>query len=76
MPVDEELALALWYVAPRKAELREERLSAPETGEVRVRALWGAISRGTETLVFNGSVPATEYNRMRSPNMGGSFRFP
>jgi NADPH:quinone reductase-like Zn-dependent oxidoreductase len=76
MPVNEELALALWYVAPGKAELREERLSAPETGEVRVRALWGAISRGTEALVFNGSVPTTEFDRMRSPNMAGRFPFP
>ncbi|MFY9838414.1 MAG: zinc-binding alcohol dehydrogenase [Xanthobacteraceae bacterium] len=76
MPPNEELASALWYVAPRKAELREERLSAPETGEVRVRALWGAISRGTEALVFNGSVPTTEFDRMRSPHMGGKFPFP
>ena len=76
MSLNEEPALALWYVAPQRAELREERLRAPETGEVRVRALWGAISRGTEALVFNGSVPATEYNRMRSPNMGGQFPFP
>jgi hypothetical protein len=76
MSPNEEPALALWYVAPQKAELREERLTPPETGEVRVRALWGAISRGTETLVFNGSVPPTEYDRMRSPNMGGRFPFP
>jgi NADPH:quinone reductase-like Zn-dependent oxidoreductase len=76
MPLNEEFALALWYVAPRKAELREECLSAPQTGEVRVRALWGAISRGTETLVFNGSVPMSEFDRMRSPNMGGNFPFP
>ena len=76
MPPYEEPALALWYVAPQKAELREERLRAPETGEVRVRALWGAISRGTEALVFNGSVPTTEFDRMRSPNMGGMFPFP
>jgi threonine dehydrogenase-like Zn-dependent dehydrogenase len=76
MPPNEELALALWYVAPRKVELREERLSAPETGEVRVRALWGAISRGTEALVFNGCVPTAEFDRMRSPHMGGKFPFP
>ena len=76
MPLNEEPALALWYVAPQKAELREERLSAPETGEVRMRALWGAISRGTEALVFNGSVPTTEFDCMHSPNMGGKFPFP
>jgi NADPH:quinone reductase-like Zn-dependent oxidoreductase len=76
MPRNTESALALWYVGPQKAELREERLSAPETGEVRVRALWGAISRGTEALVFNGAIPTTEFERMRSPNMRGKFPFP
>jgi hypothetical protein len=76
MPLNSETALALWYVAPQKAELREERLSTPEAGEVRVRALWGAISRGTEALVFNGAVPTTEFDRMRSPSMGGKFPFP
>jgi hypothetical protein len=76
MPLNEEPALALWYVGPQKAEVREERLRAPEAGEVRVRALWGAISRGTEALVFNGAVPTSEFDRMRSPNMGGKFPFP
>ena len=43
---------------------------------MRVRALYGAISRGTERLVFNGPVPPSEYERMRAPFMDGNFPFP
>jgi threonine dehydrogenase-like Zn-dependent dehydrogenase len=45
-------------------------------GDVLVRALHGAISRGTERLVLAGRVPPSEYARMRGPNMGGGFPFP
>jgi hypothetical protein len=69
-------AQALWYVAPGKAEIREERLSAPAADVARVCALHSAISRGTEHLVYSGQVPASEYDRMRAPFMGGTFPFP
>jgi hypothetical protein len=69
-------AKALWYVGPGRAELREEAVAAPKPGEVAVRALYGAISRGTERLVHAGGVPASEYDRMRAPMMGGAFPFP
>jgi hypothetical protein len=71
-----EEAQALWYVAPGRAEIRAEKLRALTAGSVRVRALYGAISRGTEALIAAGGVPASEYQRMRSPFMGGSFPFP
>jgi hypothetical protein len=67
---------ALWYVGPGRAELREERVAAPNSGEAQVRALFGAISRGSERLVHAGRVPASEYERMRAPFMGGAFPFP
>jgi hypothetical protein len=69
-------AQALWYVAPGQAEIREEKLTAPNPGEVRVRALFGALSRGTEALVLAGRVPESEFERMRAPFMGGHFPFP
>ena len=75
-PVADETAQALWYVAPGRAEIRRERVAAPAEGEVFVRALHGALSRGTERLVFAGRVPASEFERMRAPHMGGSFPFP
>ena len=63
-----EDAEALWYVAPGRAELRREAVPAPGSGEVLVRALHGAISRGTERLVLAGRVPPSEYARMRGPH--------
>jgi hypothetical protein len=74
--LSERQSQALWYVGPARAELRAEPLAAPASGELQVRALFGGISRGTERLVFNGRVPASEFERMRGPNMAGSFPFP
>ena len=69
-------AEALWYVGAGHAEIRNEPLAEPGPGEVRVRALYSAISRGTERLVLAGRVPTSEFERMRAPFMGGSFPFP
>src|SRR6266699_599808 len=59
----EEVAQALWYSGPGQAEIRQETLAPPEAGDVRVRALYGAISRGTEALVLAGRVPQSEFGR-------------
>jgi NADPH:quinone reductase-like Zn-dependent oxidoreductase len=67
---------ALWYVAKGRTELRDEAVAAAAPGELRVRARYGAVSRGTERLVFEGRVPETEYERMRAPFMTGAFPFP
>lgn len=74
--LQEETARSLWYSGAGHAEIREERLREPGPGEVRVRALYSAISRGTEGLVFAGRVPPSEYQRMRAPFMAGTFPFP
>lgn len=71
-----EQAQALWYVGPGRAEIRAETLAQVGPGEVRIEALYGGISRGTERLVFTGCVPASEYARMRAPFMAGEFPFP
>jgi hypothetical protein len=71
-----QIAEALWYVGPGEAEIVREPLAEVAVGEVRVRALHGALSRGTERLVFTGRVPPGEYDRMRAPRMGGAFPFP
>lgn len=68
-------AKSLWYVESGKAELREHEI-AVGAQDVCVRALFGAISRGTERLVFGGRVPQSEYERMRAPFMEGRFPFP
>ncbi len=67
---------ALWYVGKKRAELRDEVVAAPAAGELRVRARFGAVSRGTERLVFEGRVPESEFERMRAPFMGGAFPHP
>lgn len=67
---------ALWYVANHRVELRHEQVAAPSDGELRVRARFGAISRGTERLVFEGRVPPSEFERMRAPFMAGAFPHP
>jgi NADPH:quinone reductase-like Zn-dependent oxidoreductase len=68
--------VALWYVGPGRVELRTQPIGPPGNNEVRVRALFGAISRGTERLVFRGAVPPSEHQRMRAPLMSGTFPFP
>ena len=67
---------ALWYVGKKRAELRDETVVAPANGELRVRAKFGALSRGTERLVFEGRVPESEFERMRAPFMAGTFPHP
>ncbi len=72
----DDVSQALWYSGPGQAEIRTEKLPPPGPEEVRVRAAWGGISRGTEALVFAGRVPRSEFARMRSPFMAGDFPFP
>ena len=67
---------ALWYRGPKQVELRQEVIPPPGAGEVRVKTLYSAISRGTESLVFGGRIPVGEFQRMRAPFMAGDFPFP
>jgi NADPH:quinone reductase-like Zn-dependent oxidoreductase len=69
-------ATALWYAAVRECALNAEALPALGPGECLVRTLWSGISRGTERLVFEGRVPASEHERMRAPFQQGAFPFP
>jgi threonine dehydrogenase-like Zn-dependent dehydrogenase len=54
----------------------EAPLAPRRTGEVRVRALYSGISRGTESLVFRGEVPSSQYQAMRAPFQEGEFPAP
>ena len=76
MAGDTDVAQALWYVGPGRAEIRQEKLGALGDGQVRVRALYGAVSRGTESRIAPGRVPVGEFQRMRAPFMAGNFPFP
>jgi threonine dehydrogenase-like Zn-dependent dehydrogenase len=69
-------ALALFYVAKRRAVLNPVELSNRDEDEALVRTLWTGLSRGTERLVFEGRIPLDEHDRMRAPFQEGDFPFP
>jgi NADPH:quinone reductase-like Zn-dependent oxidoreductase len=69
-------ARAFWVTAPGHGEIRARRLRSPESGELLIRTRRSAISRGTETLVFRGEVPESEWRRMRCPFQEGEFPAP
>jgi NADPH:quinone reductase-like Zn-dependent oxidoreductase len=69
-------ATSLWIEAPGRPALRRAVLAEPAAGEVRVRTLYSAVSRGTERLVFAGGVPESERERMACPFQEGSLPGP
>jgi threonine dehydrogenase-like Zn-dependent dehydrogenase len=68
--------LAFWLRAPGEGEIRTVDLPAPGPDDVVVRTRFSAVSRGTETLVFRGGVPASQHARMRAPFQVGEFPAP
>ena len=69
-------ATAFWVDEPGVGVLRSEPVEDPRDGEVLVRTLHTGVSRGTETSVFGGRVPASERTRMRAPFQDGDFPGP
>jgi NADPH:quinone reductase-like Zn-dependent oxidoreductase len=69
-------ALAFWVREPGAGEIRPVPLRPADEGEVAVRTLHSGISRGTETLVFEGRVPPSQYAAMRAPFQEGDFPGP
>ena len=69
-------ARAFWLIEPGRSELRDQTVPAPGEGEVCVQARFSAVSRGTESLVFHGRVPISEFERMRAPFQEGDFPGP
>jgi threonine dehydrogenase-like Zn-dependent dehydrogenase len=69
-------ARAFWIAAPGVGEIRSQSLSRPGADDVLVRTLASGVSRGTETLVFRGEVPPSQYAAMRAPNQEGDFPGP
>lgn len=69
-------ARAFWLVGPSAGEIRPLELPPTGPGEVLVRTLYSGVSRGTETLVFQGRVPPSQYAVMRAPFQDGDFPWP
>ncbi|MFD8378091.1 zinc-binding alcohol dehydrogenase [Streptomyces sp. NPDC059679] len=72
----ERVARAFWLRTPGHGEVREVPLPVPGADDVVVRALFSGVSRGTETLVFRGGVPESQYATMRAPFQEGEFPGP
>lgn len=76
----ETVARAWWVTGAGKGEILETPLEPAGDGEAReavtVQALYSGISRGTESLVFHGRVPRSEYTAMRAPFQAGEFPWP
>jgi len=51
-------------------------LPEPGPGDVLIRTVYTGISRGTETLVFTGKVPPSQYATMRAPFQDGELPGP
>jgi len=69
-------ARAFWVSMPGAGEIRPVALPERGPDDVLVRTLVTGISRGTETLVFRGEVPASQYAVMRAPHQEGQFPGP
>jgi threonine dehydrogenase-like Zn-dependent dehydrogenase len=69
-------AHAFWLRAPGCGEIRPVTLPEPDPDDVVVRTIVSGISRGTETLVFRGRVPPSQYAAMRAPFQEGDFPGP
>ncbi|GAB3443305.1 zinc-dependent alcohol dehydrogenase [Actinophytocola sediminis] len=67
---------AFWLSEPGRGELRPVDVPTPGQDEVLVRTRYSGVSRGTETLVFRGGVPASQHAAMRAPFQEGEFPAP
>ncbi|MFF8097447.1 zinc-binding alcohol dehydrogenase [Streptomyces sp. NPDC016675] len=69
-------ARAFWLGSPGRGAIHDVELPVRGADEVLVRTLFSGVSRGTETLVFGGRVPANQYAAMRAPFQDGDFPGP
>jgi threonine dehydrogenase-like Zn-dependent dehydrogenase len=67
---------AFWLRAPFQGEIRPVTVPSPGVDDVLVRTLYSGVSRGTESLVFRGGVPPSQYAAMRAPFQDGDFPAP
>ncbi len=65
-----------WISAPGRGEILGSSLDPRQPDQVLVRTLYSGISRGTESLVFRGEVPASQHQAMRAPFQEGDFPGP
>jgi len=64
------------FVGPGQAEVREESLPAPASGQMLVKTTISAISSGTEMLVYRGQFPVGLPVDANIPALKRNFQFP
>jgi 2-desacetyl-2-hydroxyethyl bacteriochlorophyllide A dehydrogenase len=69
-------ARGLWFVAPRRVELRAATLGPLADGEVLVKTLFSGVSAGTELLAYRGRLDPQMAVDEAIGALGGTFRFP
>ncbi|MGD8287895.1 MAG: hypothetical protein PVI31_04620, partial [Gemmatimonadota bacterium] len=74
--LDTTTARQFWIRSPGHGEIVAAELAPRQEGEVLVRALFSGVSRGTESTVFRGGVPASQRDAMRAPFQEGDFPGP
>lgn len=67
---------SLYFVGPRRVEVKEERVPMPAPGEVVVRSIVSAISAGTEMLFYRHQLEEGMLLDTTIPSLGGSFGYP
>ncbi len=65
---------SLYFLAPRRLEVRQETLRPPQAGQVVVQTLVSAISPGTEMLVYRGQFP--QHLKVDLPDTDKEFAYP
>jgi 2-desacetyl-2-hydroxyethyl bacteriochlorophyllide A dehydrogenase len=66
----------LWFVGPKQVELREGApVPAPGPGQVKARALYSAISQGTELLLYRGEGPQVFDSSLAATAEGFPLRY-
>lgn len=71
-----QTARAFWVREPGVGEIRSVELPPAGDGEVLVRTVRSAVSRGTETLVFRGAVSGDRAREVRAPFQEGGLPGP
>lgn len=72
----ERTARAYWLRSPGFGEIHPVTLPSLGHDELLVRSVCSGVSRGTESLVFNGRVPESQHHVMRAPFQEGDFPGP
>lgn len=73
-PARERKGNGLWFVGPRKAEIRGEDVPEPVGNQITVEGIVSLVSAGTEMLIYKGEANPDEDLGLETAR--GSFRFP